>query len=372
MRIAFVQDFYGFPLNGAAVSSRRFAQALTGRGFRFVVLCAEGGEGSAEGVEQVCFPWLSLLGFNGIIRKMHAPIAKPVGSAVARALAGVDVLHVQLTTPLGFVAMREARAAGIPVVCTFNVQPENLLLSVGLRNRRLARALYRIAVERFYQRADVVIAPSCFAADVLRRHGLEAPVRVISNGVPEEFFVAPVTVRDGRFRVLAVGRLSRDKRLETLVRAIRRSAFHARVHLQCVGVGPDRRRLERLAKRLALSAEFASVDRPTLIDRYRAADLFVHSSAVELEGMSVLEAMASATTVVVSDAELSASAGFATRPEASFMADDAADLATKIDFWLERDSERLHQGRENQKVARRHAHALSVEALAGVYRELRR
>ena len=111
------------------------------------------------------------------------------------------------------------------------------------------------------------------------------------------------------------------------------------------------------------------MEEPTLIELYRAADLVVHPSLIELEGMSVIEAMATGGTVLMSDSEDSATREFATRPEVGFRADDPVDLAKRIDFWLERDEMRVNQGRENQRLGRRFAHARSADALASAYRE---
>ena len=301
---------------------------------------------------------------------MQSPLAKPVPSVLREALEDVDLLHLQLPSFMGYKALRHARARGIPSVCAFHVQPENLLANMRLPSARLAQALYRLSVRLIYEAATVVVAPSPFAADMLRQHGLARPVRVISNGVPESFFVPPIRRRDGRFRILSVGRLAKEKGQATLLRAVQRSAWRKQIDLRFVGIGPERRRLERLAERLRVSAVFESVDEPTLIERYRAADVFVHTGAVELEGIAVLEAMASQTTVVVADSRLSASTAFATRPEAIFRADDADDLARKIDFWLDRVDERTRQGRMNQQVARSYAHPLTAKAMADLYLEV--
>lgn len=373
MRVALVLECWEFPFNGVTVSSRRFVQALAERGFEFVILCAEGAEAPAvAGAERIRFPHMSLPGFNGIIAGMQSPLAKPVPAVLRRALKQVDLLHVQLPSFMGYKALQHARAQGIPAVCSFHVQPENILSHVKLTNSRLAQAMYQFWIRFIYEAADVIVAPSRFAADILCHHGLTRPVRVISNGVPERFFVAPLPHCGDRFRILSVGRLSREKRQATLLRAVQRSAWRRRIDLRFVGVGPDRLRLERLAERIGVKAVFESVDEPTLIERYQSADLFVHTGAIELEGIAVLEAMASGNTVIVSDSRLSASAAFATRPEAAFKADDAADLGRKIDFWLDREDERKCQGRENERIARRHSHAIAASGLADLYIEVAR
>ena len=375
MRVGLVLDPWEFPFNGTVISARRFVRALANRGFEFSVLCAEGerergrSPTKEEGVDTIRFPKLSMPGYNGVMREMRVPWAKPVRSALDSALRPVDLLHVQVASPLGMAATRQARALRLPVLWTFNVQPENMLWNMGFKSSWLSHLVSRVGLPRIYNRADLVIAPSPFAAELLLRHGVTVPIRVISNGVPDAFFVSPARSTD-RFRVLSVGRFAREKRLGTLLRAVARSAKRHIIEVRLTGVGPDRGRLERLARRLGVNAAFEWVDDATLIERYRAADLVVHTSAIELEGMAVLESMAASNTVLIADSGRSACSRLANRPEASFRTDDSVDLAKKIDFWIDRDDERLSQGRENQRRARRFAHARSVDALADLYAEM--
>ena len=324
------------------------------------------------GVERFRFPEQPLLFLNRLTRSMRAPLARPIPSVLSAALDGADLLHVLLPSLLGIKALREARARGIPVVCSFHVQPENALINLRLMNSLAARELHRLAVRYFYNMADAVIAPSPFAADLLKRHGLSSPARVISNGVPEEFFASPIGRDDGRFRILSVGRLGKEKRQDTLIRAVRHSAWRDRIELRIVGTGPERVHLARLAAKIGVEAIFEAVDDATLVERYRTADLFVQTGTVELEGIAVLEAMACGNVILVADSKDSASVGFATRPEAKFCPSDPIDLARKIDFWIEQEDERLSQGHENCSLARRYSHRLATEEMERVYSETAR
>ena len=114
----------------------------------------------------VPFDPVSLPGFNSILESMKVPLAKPDKCKIRQALQNAALLHLQFPFFLGFSAITEARKMGIPVVCSFHVQPENLLLNVGLRSRLLSRLLYKFFVAGFYNRADLVIA-TCKQENVL-------------------------------------------------------------------------------------------------------------------------------------------------------------------------------------------------------------
>jgi glycosyltransferase involved in cell wall biosynthesis len=85
------------------------------------------------------------------------------------------------------------------------------------------------------------------------------------------------------------------------------------------------------------------------------ADLLVHASEVELEGMAVLEALACGTPALVARAPGSAAQQFALSDDFLFEPGDPDDLARRLDLLVEA-PERLRESR---------AHAL---ALAGRYR----
>lgn len=367
LRIAMVVDPWSLPFNGTVVSTRRFVFALTASGFRFRVL-AIGADGA---VDSVAFPRLSIPGFNRIIDTMRAPLARPVRSTLRTALRDCDVLHVQFPFFLGHAAIAEAKRQGIPVVCSFHVQPENILLNLGISNRVARNLLYRFFVARFFNRADCVVVPSEFGARMLREQGVESPVHVISNGVPAEFFDVPVTAAgDDRFRVLSIGRLAPEKQHETLLRAVAMSRFSDRIELTLAGAGPREERLQRLATSLGINVRIEFFEEADLIRLLGVVDLVVHTSTIELEGMSVTEAMAAGKVVVVSDAPDSACTDLVVEPRERFRVGAADDLSERIDYWLSHPRERQTQGEANRQAAKRLSHQRSAKKLADLYRAL--
>lgn len=372
--IAVVIDPWDFPFNGTVVSTRRFVRALSNQ-FDFRILATPATDAATDPII-VPFRQLSLPGFNGIINAMKVPLARPDRAALRKALAGCGMLHVQFPFFLGYSAISVARKMGLPVVCSFHVQAENLLQNLGIRSATLADLLYPIFVRGFYDRSDLVIAPSDFAAKLLRDHGLTKPVVVISNGVPDAFFDLPlrdnstIAAQTEVYRILSVGRLANEKQHDVILHAVAHSRYHPRIMLHIVGAGPREEALRELAASLRVKAMIESVSDDRLMALYAEADLFVHAGEIELEGMSVLEAMASGKAVLVSDSEHSAAREFIRDPRAQFRNRDAIDLGDKIDRWFEDDAARLLAGRENRRIAAMKTHAASAEALATIYRNI--
>jgi 1,2-diacylglycerol 3-alpha-glucosyltransferase len=360
------------PFNGTVVSTRRFVTALEARGCA-VTLLAIGGEAPAAPPadrEMMAFSRLSVPGFNRLIDAMRAPLARPDRARIRQALGLSDLLHVQYPFLLGYAAIGEARRMGLPVVCSFHVQPENILINIGLNWTWLRNLLYRLFAAALYDRADLVIAPTAFAAELLRASGVTRPIEIVSNGAPEDFFHIvrnPTPAVGRRLRLLSVGRLAKEKRQETLLHAIAACAHRAQIELTLAGAGPRDGELKALASTLGLDVRIGPVSDEELRALYAGADLFVHCGGVELEGMSVLEAMAAGVPVIVSDSPDSAAAHLVSDDRMRFRAGDFRHLALRMDDWLSHPDDLAAQGRDNRLFASAFSHERSVARLLSIY-----
>jgi glycosyltransferase involved in cell wall biosynthesis len=332
LRIAYVVDTWDGVKTGGVLSARRFVEALRERHEVTVVTTGAPGEG------QVILPAFHVPGFRKVMREMGFAFAWPRRRVLEEVFRRSDVVHLQFPFPLGLRAVGLARRAGAPVVAAFHVQPQNLLYNVGLRSDALAEATYRLFLRAFFSRADAVVAPSDFARDELVRRGLRVPVEVISNGIAPGFApraLARPARHEGKFLLAAVGRLAREKRLEVVVEGVRRARSAARIQLVLTGRGPEEERIRRLSATLPLPAEVAFVSDEEVVRLLCTADLLVHASEVELEGMAVLEALGCGTPALVADAPHSAARQFAPSPAFLFRPNDPDDLARRLDALVE-------------------------------------
>jgi glycosyltransferase involved in cell wall biosynthesis len=360
LRIAFVADSL-HSHSGGGILSGEFVVARLRRDHDVVTVAADGDD---------VLPAFDLP-FRAM-REMRFVMARPDRTVLARAFANVDVVHLQLPFWLSFAALEEARRLHRPVVAAFHVQPENALHNVGIHSAWLNERIYRVLVDRFYNRVDAVICPTAFAAQKLRDHELTAPTAVVSNGVPPDVARAMATdppkhgPRRGRFFILAVGRFAAEKRQDVIIEAVRRSRHRDEIRLALAGWGPLEAGLKRLASGLPNGAEIGFLSREALLEQYRTADLFVHAGEVELEGMSVLESMSAGLPALVADAPESAASKLAL-DDFTFPAGDAAALAAKIDALIENPAQ-LDAAREPYRErARQFDFDASVEKLVELY-----
>ncbi len=364
LRIAFVADCMGAPVGGGVLSARQLVARLREEHDVSVI------GADADGPGAVRLPGFVLP--SRAMRSMGFVMARPDRDALRSAFARADVVHLQFPFWLSVVALREAHRAGLPVVAAFHVQPENAFLNFGVRWRWLASLAYRIWVRLLYGRADAVVCPTRFAERKLRAHGLAVPAYVISNGVPPD---ATATARLPRragapFVIAAVGRLATEKRQDVLLEAVRRSRHGDRIHVVLAGAGPREAELRRLGAGLPGGVEVGFLDRAALLELLRRADLLVHCSEVELEGLAILEAMSVGLPVVVAQGPETAAGELALDGRFAFPAGDAGALAERIDALLDAPETLARAAVAYRRAARRLDFQASVERWIELYRSL--
>lgn len=370
LRVALVADTLVGWIGGGVISGRRFVERLR-KHHRVVVV---GAALPQDDPDQVAMPGFRLP-FRAM-RDMQFTMARPDRERLREVFAEVDLVHLHFPFWLSYAALDEARALGRPVVASFHVQPENALLNVGIRSPMLSRAMYRLWVSRLYNKADAVVCPSSFAERKLRSYGLAVPAYVISNGTAPDLDPTDHGVRsrrrarEDRIIVLSVGRFAIEKRHDVLVEAVARCAHRDRIQLVLAGPGTLEPDVRRRAESLPNKPEIGFVERERLQELYESADVMVHSSDIELEGMAVVEAMALGLPVIVSDSSENAAADFAIDERFTFHSGDPRSLAEKLDALLDRPDLLCEAGARYAEIARTLDFGHSVERLEEIYRSL--
>ena len=235
-------------------------------------------------------------------RLWHAPGLR---RALAHALTRFDLVHVHGLWHLpGWDAARLARRRGVPYV----VSPRGMLEreALAIRGGRKAVA-FRLIERRRLQSAACLHATSRREAETLAAAHFGPPVVYAPNGINLADLTsdhpAPTLERfgiTGRRFVLFLGRIHPIKRLDLLAAAWRQLGDR---EVSLVIAGPDEG-----GHREVLASSFAGLDRIVWtgeVSRREKADLLSAASALvlcsdsESFGLSVAEAMAARTPVVV-------------------------------------------------------------------------
>ncbi len=241
----------------------------------------------------------------GVHVRTFAPSTLPV--VPPRALfesirsSGADVVHLHSPyAPTNAAVAYSARRSGIPYVVT----PHGALSPGEIRERWPLKLPYKYMIERALLNGAAFV--HCLSPNErLREYGVTSPIVTIPNGIDLDSLPAREMPEDSLRRrhpeigdrtiVLYMGRFDpRQKGLDALVRAA--AADIGGIAL--VLMGPDwrggRRRLERLAQRMARIPLILAqpVQGPKKFSTLASADAFIHPSRWEGVANAVLEAAA--------------------------------------------------------------------------------
>ena len=213
-----------------------------------------------------------------------------------------DVIHVHWPFPLALFGWAAQRARPAPVVTTF--------YGVELRWVKTTLTPFKRFLKWAARRSARVTAISSYTAAELKEL-VDVPVDVIPYGaaLPSPAVRAAARSPDAPSTVLFVGRLVERKGVAHLIEALARLRQSSRARLVVVGDGPERPRLEALARsrglgdRVTFRGKISDAD---LQQAYRDTDVLVLPSVVDArgdtEGLGVvlLEAMGYGVPVIAS------------------------------------------------------------------------
>ena len=340
MKILLVIDDYISSNNGTTISCRRFAAELRRQGHIVKVL----GTSTKEEPDMFRLEEYHLPIVDGLVRANDFHFSKVDMRVVNDAVAWADVVHCMMPFMLTYRTAQVIKAMDKPATAAFHIQPENLLSAVRLgKSRVMTGALYAMWRCGIYDKFGFVHCPSEFMRQEMLAHAYKGDIRAISNGISDAFCLRQkhkkLTEQD-TIVITMVGRLAREKRQDLIIRAACKSKYADRIQIVFAGKGPLERFYKRLGKRLKHPPMFVYLNQHDLISLLGETDLYVHSSDMESEAISCIEAFATGLVPVISDSKKSATRQFALDERSLFQAGDAADLARKIDYWLEHPEEK--------------------------------
>lgn len=368
LHIAMIIDVFDDSKNGAVISTQRFTESL--RQSHQVTVVTTGTPDPGK----VILPKFYAPFVYGIMHKMKTPLAVPFNKILKSAIQGCDIVHVQFPFYLGVRAIHFARRFQIPVVSTFHIQAEHLARNAGIRSHLFIQQTYHYWMSNIYNLSAMVVCPSLFAREELLRYGLTAPSTIISNGILPLF--KPVErIRDQRFQnkfvILSVGRYAPEKRQEFLIRAIHQSRYRDQIQLVLIGDGPMKEKLRLLGQTLTHPPLFYTLETDEMVAYYNQADLYIHAADVEVECMSVLEAMACRLPPLIADSPKSATRQFALDDRSLFEHSNLDELVMKMDYWISHPRELKEAKQRYQKLAEHYRFENSLNKLIVVYEHLR-
>ncbi|MCU1514559.1 MAG: glucosyl transferase [Microbacteriaceae bacterium] len=245
-----------------------------------------------------------------------------------------DVVHIQSHIVIGRGLARQAKKRGIRVIATNHFMPENLMEHTLLPHflRRTAARIAWSDAAKTYAYCSVVTSPSRKAADFLEAETNVRHVHAISCGIDAGLYTPSFEKRSGN-KIVFVGRVTAEKHIDVLLKAIAAIDPALDARLEIVGGGDLMDYLTKMAKDLGVGDRVTFTGYVTdeqLRSALTNATVFAMPSIAELQSIATMEAMASGLPIVAANAMALPHLVHDGENGYLFEPGDPADLAAKL------------------------------------------
>ena len=384
MRILMLSHGYPPVISGVTLVVQKVAREMVRRGHKVAVVTASD-RGTPypdqdQGVELLRVrsapnPWwsegrLPLLSYDGL-QEIVAEVRPDVINTHDSGLLGMQLYRL------------EHKKGHVPELLTCHYLPRYVTHYVSVGDT-VEEVIEEIAWEftiRMINGFDHVIFPTRTQQQAFIEEGLKTASTVISNGLDisrynpvgsggEEDVVARYALPPGP-RILVVGRLAKDKKIDVLIRAMGDVTSTHEAYLLLVGRGDDRERLEGLVKSLDLRdyVRFLGfVPEEDLPALYRHSDIFAIASDVEVQSIPTLQAAATGLPIVAAEAAALPELVQTNTNGHLVPPDDPAALAGAIRHILADPELAKRWGQASIEIGHRHAEKETFDAYEKLYR----
>lgn len=300
MRYTIVTETYPPEINGVALTVHSLEQGLRARGHVVDVIRPKQARQQSPAAHEQLMPSLPLPRYPGL--RFGLPATRRIISQWN--LHRPDAIYVATEGPLGWSALRAARALGIPAATGFHTRFDKYMRDYGVP---FLQPLALRWMRRFHNGADATLVPTDALHDELKAlrflHPLRLPRAVDGNLFHpthrNDALRAHWGLRADDLAVVHLGRIAPEKNLGLAVRAFREIQRHRpTARFIWVGDGPMRAQLEKDNPDFV----FCGIQRGEALARHFASsDLFLFPSRSETYGNVTLEAMASGVPTIAFD-----------------------------------------------------------------------
>jgi len=373
MRIVFVIDSWN-PGNGCIVATHRLVEELQERGHDIALVTTPGPSASEFEGDVFEVPGFYLPGVKQSMINMNFKFGKGVKQVYRKAFKGADLVQIQLPYFMAANAVKVAREMDVPVMGACHIQSQNMTGAMGKDNKILDLFFNSWFNFELFKRVNDIHCPSSFAADLIKSKGSNARFRVVSNGIPREYvpmegLERPESFGD-KFVLVNVGRFALEKRQGLMIEAVKRSKYKDNIQLLICGKGENEEALRRAGAELPIAPQIKYISDEEKMLYLNTADMYLHSSLIELESLSCLEAIGCGLPCLIGNSPNSAASQFALNEKFIFEMDDADDLARKIDYWYENREELQIIRKEVLEMAEKYRMDRSVSAMEELYQDI--
>ena len=346
MNITIVCDVLGEANNGTSLAAYNLINTLVNKGHNVKVVCPDPDKMGTQGY--YVLRQLSLGFLNNYLKKNGVSLARGDKTVIYQACKDADIVHGLIPFTASKKAMKFCKKNHIPFTSGFHMQAENFTSHIFLMASNLVnKCTYSYLWSTYFNKVDAIHYPTEFIRDYVKEYNKKnVPAYVISNGVNFNYFYPKKIDRPdnlkNKFVIIMSGRLSKEKNQQELLYAVKKSKHEKDIQIMLTGDGPRRNYLLKLCKKLKFTNEPIQklYKHEELNTALWCGDLYVHTSIVEIEAISCLEAIACGMVPVIADSKKSATRKFAIDDRCLYKSRNVKDLTDKIDYWFEHPEEK--------------------------------
>lgn len=379
LKIAFYTDSFLPAVDGVVTSVLNFRKGLQKRGHE-VHIFAGGNAASKKLVKG----YKNIHIINGVKFKKYPQYNLaliPLQTSLGILGSGYDINHAHTPFMIGMQALFNSRLNRTPFVGTFHTlfTDSAVIKEYTVQNKTLQKTILKYSwhyARFFYGKCDSVIAPSNAIQALLQEKQINHTT-VVPNSVDLERFNTKVDgsavrsmlrPRRGEKIVLYAGRVSREKRLETMIEAAK-ILKDEDIMFVVAGSGPSYDYYRNMVKSSGLEAKFnflGFIENKKLPEYYAAADAFCIPSKFETQGIAPIEAMACGKPVIAADYLALKELVVNGKNGEKFRPNDPKDCASKIRKVIYNTASYKHMS----KTAQQYSIEKTTEKLLDTYRNL--
>ncbi|MDC7242294.1 MAG: glycosyltransferase [Spirochaetales bacterium] len=373
MRIVFVIDSWN-PGNGCIVATHRLVEELQAKGHDIALVTTAGPAADEFKGDVYTVPGFYMPGVKEAMMNMNFQFGRGIKSVLREAFTGADLVQIQFPYFMAAPAVKMARKMDVPVLGACHIQSQNMTGAMGKDNKLMDLFFNSWFNYELFKRVEAIHCPSAFAADLIKSKGSNAHFRVISNGIPRGYEPDTSLKRPeewgDKFVLVTIGRLAMEKRHEVMIDAIKKSKYKDKIQLLICGKGELEESLKSQAAGMPVEPQIRYISDEEKMLYMNTADMYLHSSLIELESLTCLEAIGCGLPCMISNSPNSAASQFAYNEKFIFEMDDADDLAAKIDYWFEKREELKEMKKDILEMAEQYRMDRSIASMEQLYEDV--
>lgn len=312
MKVLITSDWYKPAVNGVVTSLLNLAEGLEKDGHEVRILTISD---SIHHKQEGNVYYFNSLSAEKIYSQARFIIPARNGMLEELIAWKPDIIHSQTEFSTFVFAMIISKHTDAPIVHTYHTVYQDYT-HYFCPSKRVGEHLVRAFSRIISRHTEAMIVPSDKVSELLDDYHIAKPKYVIPSGIDIDYYTKgrdeirkgirdKYSLAEDDCVLVYVGRLAKEKNIEQIIEYLSDERVND-IKLMIVGDGPDRENIEEAIERAGIQDRTimtGMVAPEECANYYKAGDIFSNASTSETQGLTYMEAMASALPVLCREDE---------------------------------------------------------------------